>query len=89
MCAPAGRLDDKAAIVRKAALQLLAALMHSNPFAPVLAHGAFKASLQEYQAKLQVPYWPTITSGNLLKLDYEVVPRRPNFREFLRFYRHF
>ena len=50
----AGRLEDKAAIVRKAALQLLGALMHSNPFAPVLAHAAFEASLQEYQAKLQV-----------------------------------
>ena len=52
MCA--GRLEDKSSIVRKAALQLLAALLQYNPFGGELPEGRFEASLAEWKAKLQV-----------------------------------
>ncbi|KAK9792029.1 hypothetical protein WJX73_005287 [Symbiochloris irregularis] len=48
-----GRLEDKAAIVRRAALQLLGTLLASNPFAPTLALPAFQASLHDFQQQLQ------------------------------------
>ena len=50
----AGRLEDKSSIVRKAALQLLAALLQYNPFGGELPEGRFEASLAEWKAKLQV-----------------------------------
>ncbi len=50
----AGRLEDKSSIVRKAALQLLAALLLYNPFGGELPEGRFEASLTEWKAKLQV-----------------------------------
>ncbi len=51
---PAGRLEDKSSIVRKAALQLLAALLQYNPFGGELPEGRFEASLAEWTTKLQV-----------------------------------
>ena len=49
-----GRLEDKSSIVRKAALQLLRALLLYNPFGGELPEGRFEASLTEWRAKLQV-----------------------------------
>lgn len=45
----AARLDDKGAIVRKAASQLLSTLLRTNPFAPVLKMSHFQAKLDEEQ----------------------------------------
>ena len=50
----AGRLEDKSSIVRRAALQLLMALLLYNPFGAQLPEACFAASLAEYKAKLQV-----------------------------------
>ena len=47
-----GRLNDKAALVRKAAMNLLATMLGFNPFAPQLPSTAFAQSLKEYEAKL-------------------------------------
>lgn len=52
----AGRLEDKSSIVRRAALQLLMALLLFNPFGAQLPEACFAASLAEYRAKLQVRY---------------------------------
>ena len=49
-----GRLDDKSALVRKAALQLIGAMTAANPFGPFLNLNAFKGSLEEQRQKLQV-----------------------------------
>jgi len=49
----AGRLEDKAVIVRKCALQLLSKLLSFNPFGRYLPLDQMTASLKEYQAKLQ------------------------------------
>ena len=46
------RLEDKAALVRRAALQLLSALMLYNPFGPALPRDRFEASLAEYEGVL-------------------------------------
>ena len=40
--------------MRKAALQLLTALLQFNPFGGDLPEGRFEASLAEWKAKLQV-----------------------------------
>ena len=47
-----GRLEDKAALVRKSALHLLATMLQYNPFAPSLPVAKFETSLQEYRDKL-------------------------------------
>ena len=47
-----GRLNDKGALVRKAAMGLVAALLGFNPFAPQLPSAAFAESLKDYEAKL-------------------------------------
>ena len=47
-----GRLNDKAALVRKAAMNLLATMLGFNPCAPQLPSTAFAQSLKEYEAKL-------------------------------------
>ena len=47
-----GRLGDKSALVRKAAMNLLATMLGFNPFAPQLPSSAFAESLKEYEAKL-------------------------------------
>ena len=49
-----GRLHDKAALVRKAAMNLLATMLGFNPFAPRLPSSAFADSLREYEAKLKL-----------------------------------
>ena len=48
-----GRLEDKAALVRKSAMHLLSTMLQYNPFAPCLPVQKFEASLQEYQQKLE------------------------------------
>ena len=50
----AGRFQDKAALVRKAALQLAGALLSYNPFGAFLALEPLEASLAEHKALLQV-----------------------------------
>ncbi|XP_065857315.1 condensin-1 complex subunit CAP-D2 [Euphorbia lathyris] len=48
----AGRLEDKAAIVRKAALNLLIVMLQHNPFGPQLRIASFEATLEQYKKKL-------------------------------------
>ena len=54
VCVCVGRLEDKAAIVRKSALQLLSKLLCFNPFGQFLPLDQLVASLDQYKAKLQV-----------------------------------
>lgn len=46
------RMSDKAAIVRRAAMQLLSALLEFNPFGPELSANTFANTLNECEAKL-------------------------------------
>lgn len=48
-----GRLEDKSAIVRKSALQLLITMLQHNPFGPQLRTSTFEATLEKYKEKLQ------------------------------------
>ncbi|KAF9619331.1 hypothetical protein IFM89_006518, partial [Coptis chinensis] len=48
----AGRLEDKSAMVRKSALNLLIAMLQHNPFGPQLRISSFKATLDKYREKL-------------------------------------
>ncbi|PKA58621.1 hypothetical protein AXF42_Ash008908 [Apostasia shenzhenica] len=48
-----GRLEDKSAIVRKSALNLLITMLQHNPFGPQLRLAAFGATLEKYREKLQ------------------------------------
>ncbi|KAK9180866.1 hypothetical protein WN944_024002 [Citrus x changshan-huyou] len=48
----AGRLEDKSAIVRKSALNLLVMMLQHNPFGPQLRIASFEATLDEYRKKL-------------------------------------
>ncbi|KAL5197064.1 hypothetical protein ABZP36_000576 [Zizania latifolia] len=48
-----GRLEDKSAIVRKSALQLLITMLQHNPFGPQLRTATFEATLEKYKEKLQ------------------------------------
>ncbi|XP_015695348.1 condensin complex subunit 1 isoform X1 [Oryza brachyantha] len=48
-----GRLEDKSAIVRKSALQLLITMLQHNPFGPQLRTTTFEATLEKYKEKLQ------------------------------------
>ncbi|KAL8142982.1 hypothetical protein V2J09_016014 [Rumex salicifolius] len=48
----AGRLEDKSAIVRKSALNLLIIMLQHNPFGPQLQIASFEATLNEYKMKL-------------------------------------
>ncbi|TYK25536.1 condensin complex subunit 1 [Cucumis melo var. makuwa] len=48
----AGRLEDKSAIVRKSALQLLITMLQHNPFGPQLRVVSFEATLEQYKKKL-------------------------------------
>ncbi|KAG8372081.1 hypothetical protein BUALT_Bualt12G0029400 [Buddleja alternifolia] len=47
-----GRLEDKSAIVRKSALNLLIMMLQHNPFGPQLRAASFEATLEQYQKKL-------------------------------------
>ncbi|KAF0907364.1 hypothetical protein E2562_015859 [Oryza meyeriana var. granulata] len=48
-----GRLEDKSAIVRKSALQLLITMLQHNPFGPQLRTATFEATLEKYKEKLE------------------------------------
>lgn len=48
----AGRLEDKSAMVRKAALNLLIMMLQHNPFGPQLRMASFEATLEQYKKKL-------------------------------------
>ncbi|XP_010554782.1 PREDICTED: condensin complex subunit 1 isoform X2 [Tarenaya hassleriana] len=48
----AGRLEDKSAIVRKHALNLLITMLQHNPFGPQLRIASFEATLKQYKRKL-------------------------------------
>ncbi|XVF07116.1 hypothetical protein REPUB_Repub06bG0110700 [Reevesia pubescens] len=48
----AGRLEDKSAIVRKSALNLLIMMLQHNPFGPQLRMASFEATLEQYKKKL-------------------------------------
>ncbi|XP_024390641.1 condensin-1 complex subunit CAP-D2 isoform X6 [Physcomitrium patens] len=48
-----GRLEDKAAIVRKSALQLLTTLLQFNPFGPSLRISQFEYTIQQFKEKLK------------------------------------
>lgn len=48
-----GRLEDKSAMVRKSALNLLITMLQQNPFGPQLRVAAFEATLGKYKEKLQ------------------------------------
>ncbi|XP_059668330.1 condensin-1 complex subunit CAP-D2 [Cornus florida] len=47
-----GRLEDKSAIVRKSALNLLIMMLQHNPFGPQLRRASFEATLEQYKKKL-------------------------------------
>jgi condensin complex subunit 1 len=47
-----GRLEDKSAIVRKCAMQLLASLLRNNPFAAELRLSAFEAQLERCKLEM-------------------------------------
>lgn len=49
----AGRLEDKSAMVRKSALNLLIMMLQHNPFGPQLRIASFEATLQQYKKKLK------------------------------------
>ncbi|XP_017253367.1 condensin-1 complex subunit CAP-D2 isoform X1 [Daucus carota subsp. sativus] len=49
----AGRLEDKSAIVRKSALNLLIIMLQHNPFGPQLRIASFEATLEQYRKKLK------------------------------------
>ncbi|XP_020273026.1 condensin complex subunit 1 isoform X1 [Asparagus officinalis] len=48
-----GRLEDKSAMVRKSALNLLITMLQHNPFGPQLRVAAFEATLEKYKQKLK------------------------------------
>ncbi|THG22113.1 hypothetical protein TEA_014420 [Camellia sinensis var. sinensis] len=48
----AGRLEDKSAIVRKSALNLLIMMLQHNPFGPQIRIASFEATLEQYRKKL-------------------------------------
>lgn len=49
----AGRLEDKSAVVRKSALNLLIMMLQHNPFGPQLRVASFEATLDQYKKKLK------------------------------------
>lgn len=49
----AGRLEDKSAMVRKSALNLLIMMLQHNPFGPQLRIASFEATLDQYKKKLR------------------------------------
>ncbi|KAJ1401699.1 HEAT repeat associated with sister chromatid cohesion protein [Sesbania bispinosa] len=49
----AGRLEDKSAMVRKSALNLLIMMLQHNPFGPQLRVASFEATLDQYRKKLK------------------------------------
>ncbi|KAL8493831.1 hypothetical protein ACS0TY_024848 [Phlomoides rotata] len=63
-----GRLEDKSALVRKSALNLLIMMLQHNPFGPQLRAASFEATLEQYKKKLNElsPNCPPENSDRLL-----------------------
>lgn len=61
----AGRLEDKSAIVRKSALNLLIMMLQHNPFGPQLRIASFEATLEQYKKKLN-ELVPNLASESVL-----------------------
>ncbi|KAK6124859.1 hypothetical protein DH2020_041393 [Rehmannia glutinosa] len=63
-----GRLEDKSAIVRKSALNLLIMMLQHNPFGPQLRAASFEATLEQYKKKLNelAPKCPPNSSDGLV-----------------------
>lgn len=63
----AGRLEDKTAMVRKSALNLLIMMLQHNPFGPQLRASSFEATLEQYKKKLDelTPKSPVKNSDEL------------------------
>lgn len=61
----AGRLEDKGAVVRKSALNLLIMLLQHNPFGPQLRIASFEATLEQYKKKLN-ELQPNLASESVL-----------------------
>lgn len=60
----AGRLEDKSAVVRKSALNLLTTLLQYNPFGPQLRTSTFEATLEKYKEKLDGMCPPSTSNSN-------------------------
>ncbi|KAH9319750.1 hypothetical protein KI387_021519, partial [Taxus chinensis] len=60
----AGRLEDKSAMVRKSALNLLSTLLQYNPFGPQLRTTSFEATLDKYKEKLTGMTPPSTSNDN-------------------------
>lgn len=63
-----GRLEDKSAIVRKSALNLLIMMLQHNPFGPQLREASFEATLEQYKKKLDE------VASNCSTQDKDVLP---------------
>ncbi|XP_048554898.1 condensin-1 complex subunit CAP-D2 [Triticum urartu] len=61
-----GRLEDKSAIVRKSALQLLITMLQHNPFGPQLRATTFEATLEKYKEKLEEKESQSPAEGELV-----------------------
>ncbi|CAH9068843.1 unnamed protein product [Cuscuta epithymum] len=79
-----GRLEDKSAMVRKAALNLLIIMLQHNPFGPQLRISSFEATLEQYKKKLNTLVPPdqseTVLNGDgeALKEGDEGMSLQPN-----------
>jgi condensin complex subunit 1 len=78
----AGRLEDKSAIVRKSALNLLIMMLQHNPFGPQLRVASFEATLDQYKKKLRelepsegADNENTNGDGEVDNLDFEAVEK--------------
>lgn len=63
-----GRLEDKTAMVRKSALNLLITMLQHNPFGPQLRVAVFEATLEKFKEKLHVME-PSNTSDDTYEAD--------------------
>lgn len=61
----AGRLEDKSAMVRKSALNLLIMMLQHNPFGPQLRSTSFEATLEMYNKKLK-EFEPDVPSESII-----------------------
>lgn len=61
-----GRLEDKSAIVRKSALNLLIMMLQHNPFGPQLRVASFEVTLETYKEKLS-EMEPAVPSESVLE----------------------
>ncbi|RZS00606.1 hypothetical protein BHM03_00030349 [Ensete ventricosum] len=63
-----GRLEDKTAMVRKSALNLLITMLQHNPFGPQLRVAVFEVTLEKFKEKLHVME-PSNTSEDNFEAD--------------------